>query len=56
MEKKSHLSHTIEGVIVEDINEYAENEEEIELLEENNPELLEAYRSLVMIAIGKEEK
>ena len=29
-----------------------ENEEEVELLEGNNPELLEAYRALVRMAIG----
>ena len=33
-----------------DIQSTLSNEEEVELLSENNPELLEAYRALVSIA------
>lgn len=35
-----------------EVDSLLENEEEIELLEANNPELLEAYRALFRIAIG----
>ena len=35
-----------------EVDALLENEEEIELLEANNPELLEAYRALSRMAIG----
>lgn len=35
-----------------EIDSLLENEEEVELLEDNNPELLTAYRALGRMAIG----
>ena len=35
-----------------EVDSLLENEEEVELLEDNNPELLEAYRALSRLAIG----
>ena len=39
-----------------EVDSLLENEEEIELLEANNPELLEAYRALSRMAIGSGAK
>lgn len=39
-----------------EVDSLLENDEEIELLEANNPELLEAYRTLSRMAIGSGAK
>ena len=39
-----------------EVDSLLENEEEIELLEDNNPELLDAYRALSRMAIGSGAK
>ena len=39
-----------------EVDSLLENEEEIELLEDNNPELLAAYRALSRMAIGSGAK
>lgn len=35
-----------------EVNELLENEEELELLEANNPELLAAYKALIKASVG----
>lgn len=39
-----------------EIDTLLENEEEVELLKENNPELLDAYRELVRVSVGGRSK